>query len=95
MDDDSQKRKRNTADDLGVKGTKKGRAKGVGNYSEEELSFLLELVAKELPVGAKGWSWIGARLRIHAKREGWTERSDKSIENKFKQASSCVFLLQA
>ncbi len=83
---DSRNRKHEPADEVDARGSKKGgRIKGVANYTDEEVLKLLDFAERELPVGGKGWSRVGLCLRAYAKKVSWPERTDKSIEAKFKQ----------
>ncbi|TFY76156.1 hypothetical protein EWM64_g7857 [Hericium alpestre] len=64
---------------------KRGRRKGVSNYSNDEVNMLLDLVENCLPTGQKGWKVIGHRHREWAIERRLAGRSDKSLENKYKQ----------
>jgi len=44
-------------------GRSQGRTRGSANYHPREIEFLLDLVEADLPVGAKGWSTVGAKFR--------------------------------
>ena len=87
----TRKRKRqeieDSDDDEGARAPKKarGRGAGVANYREDEVDELLEIIEDELPVGGKGWQVVGKRHRSWSKVMGRPERTDKSLENKYKQ----------
>lgn len=68
-----------------TQGTKRGRSKGAPNYRDEEVMQLLDFVEEELPIGGIGWLRVGSRMRGWAKKHGYPSRTDKSLENKFKQ----------
>ncbi|KAF9790669.1 hypothetical protein BJ322DRAFT_990188, partial [Thelephora terrestris] len=50
-----------------------------------EVEVLLDLVDKELPVGAKGWNVVGARFCEWAANTEHPARADRSLEIKYKQ----------
>ncbi|KAI0047509.1 hypothetical protein FA95DRAFT_1662927 [Auriscalpium vulgare] len=64
---------------------KRGRSKGAANYRDDEVNVLLDLVEDILPTGGKGWKVVGDRHRDWAQTQGSSERTDKSLESKFKQ----------
>ncbi|KAJ7222883.1 hypothetical protein C8J57DRAFT_1148546 [Mycena rebaudengoi] len=64
---------------------KRGRPAGSGNYHKEDTDKLLDLVEKALPVSQKGWKEIYSTFNRWAVLNGRTKRSQKSLENKFKQ----------
>ncbi|KAJ3525542.1 hypothetical protein NM688_g8387 [Phlebia brevispora] len=77
---------KNKARNIDVEGpAKRGRRGGVANYREEEVSRLLDFAEAFLPTGAKGWAAVGAQLRAWARQTGYPERTNKSIEAKYKQ----------
>ena len=71
---------------------KRGRAAGVANYRDDEVSALLDLAEDELPICGKGWQVVGRRHRQWAKTCGRPERSDQSLESKYKQVSMICFI---
>ena len=68
---------------------KRGRPHGAGNYTQTDLSALLDYVQAELPLGQRGWKVIHGRFIGWARKHKRPERAQKSLETKFKQV--CVF----
>jgi len=66
-------------------GRGQGRTRGSANYCPQEIEILLDLVEAELPVGAKGWSVVGARFREWAAVAEYPSQTDRSLEAKYKQ----------
>ena len=55
------------------------------NYNDNDITELLDLASNILPVAGKGWEALGGRHRRWAKKVGCPERSNQSLETKFKQ----------
>jgi len=66
-------------------GLKRGRPHGAGNYMAEDVSALLDLVEKELPLGQWGWQTIHCQFTKWARLNCCPERALKSLETKYKQ----------
>ncbi|CAA7263351.1 unnamed protein product [Cyclocybe aegerita] len=64
---------------------KRGRPKGAGNYTADEVDALLDFVEEELPLGQCGWQSIHRGFTHWARRNDAAERTLKSLETKFKQ----------
>ncbi|CAA7260124.1 unnamed protein product [Cyclocybe aegerita] len=64
---------------------KRGRPKGAGNYTADEVDALLDFVEEELPLGQRGWQSIHCGFTRWARRNDAAERTLKSLETKFKQ----------
>ncbi|KZV61809.1 hypothetical protein PENSPDRAFT_670782 [Peniophora sp. CONT] len=69
----------------GSRRTKRGRTKGSANFKKADLAELCNIAEEVLPTGGKGWQVVGARHRAWARDNDMPIRSDKSLENKFKQ----------
>lgn len=67
----------------------KGHTRGAANYHPREIEILLNLAEDELPVGAKGWSTIGAKFWEWAAKTQYPARTDRSLELKYKQV--CLY----
>lgn len=80
------KRKRSPDDDETPEPAKRGRPKGAGNYSIDNLNALLDATEKELPLGHRGWQVIHRQFTRWARSRGRPERELKSLETKYKQA---------
>lgn len=63
----------------------RGRTRGTPNYKPREVEVLLDLVEEELPIASKGWKVVGARFRDWAAGVKRPERTDRSLELKYKQ----------
>ncbi|KAJ7091997.1 hypothetical protein B0H15DRAFT_777771, partial [Mycena belliarum] len=63
---------------------KKGRPKGSPNFSDEDVSKLLDAVQKVLPLGQKGWKAVTHRYQKWARTARRPERDAKSLEAKYK-----------
>ncbi|KAJ7224652.1 hypothetical protein GGX14DRAFT_387325 [Mycena pura] len=80
------KRKLASSDSEGVAAApKRGRPSGLGNYTMDDLTKLLDLVEDELPIGQKGWKVIHRAYTKWAKANARPLRVEKALENKFKQ----------
>ncbi|KAJ7348573.1 hypothetical protein DFH08DRAFT_959966 [Mycena albidolilacea] len=70
--------------DAGPPAKQRGRPKGSANFNERDVTRLLDLIERLLPVGGKGWK------EVTAKHNNWVARHDrpvcdiKSLEAKFK-----------
>ncbi|TDL21626.1 hypothetical protein BD410DRAFT_865021 [Rickenella mellea] len=86
VDEGKNKRKREEIEESGDEEPKKvkGRSKGAANYRDDEIAEMLDLVEDVLPLGAKGWKVIGDKHREWARDNRRAERSDKSLELKYK-----------
>lgn len=85
-------RKRKHSDDEDEDDTsRRGRPRGVGNYTSEDNSALLDAIEAELPVGAKGYQAVHRHFTRWARRNNRPECTLKSLETKFKQV--CFFLI--
>lgn len=69
---------------------KRGRPSGAGNYSENDITALLDITAEELPLGQRGWTTIHLQYAKWAHKNGRPERTVKSLETKFKQVCRSV-----
>jgi hypothetical protein len=78
------KRKQDEAEELVEKG-KRGHSKGSANYKDDEVQLLLDLAEAELPTGAKGWQQIGVEHRKWCRLHIRPQRTDRSLELKYKQ----------
>jgi hypothetical protein len=62
-------RKRKAVPDLDnkseAKPIKRGQPQGSGNYSQEDLKALLNLIEAELPLGQRGWIVIHSHGRVN------------------------------
>lgn len=65
--------------------TKRGRPHGAGNYSLDDVKALLDQTEAELPLGQRGWKAIYDRYSKWAQKHGRPQRTQKSLETKFKQ----------
>lgn len=63
----------------------RGRTRGAANYKPREVQVLLDLVEEELPIASKGWKVVGCWFRDWAATVEHPERSDRSLELKYKQ----------
>ncbi|KIL56667.1 hypothetical protein M378DRAFT_89005, partial [Amanita muscaria Koide BX008] len=63
----------------------KGRTAGSGNYTDDDLVKLFDLLERYLPLGGKTWNEVSDCYNEWAKKEGRPVRQAKSLENKFKQ----------
>ncbi|KAF8174379.1 hypothetical protein BJ912DRAFT_60760 [Pholiota molesta] len=61
-----------------------GRRAGAGNYKDSDLTELLNLTQKELPVGQRGWQRIHKAYAVWAKLNSRPVRDARSLELKFK-----------
>jgi len=91
----SRKRKQVDEDEDDDGGAKRGRPKGAGNYTADEVDALLDFVEDELPQGQRGWNTIHRRFTQWARRNDGTERTPKSLETKYKQVFVFNYLLIA
>jgi hypothetical protein len=73
-------------------GLKRGYPCGAGNYMSKDVTALLDLVEKELPLGQCGWQSIHCHFTQWACLNGRLERLVKSLETKYKQVCSYVLL---
>jgi hypothetical protein len=80
------------SDDEDVLDEKCGRPRGAGNYMPEDVTALLDFVEKELPLGQRGWQSIHRYFTRWASLNGRPERLVKSLETKYKQVCSYVFI---
>jgi len=64
---------------------KHGGPRGAGNYMAEDVSVLLDLVEKELPLGQRGWQTIHRQFTKWACLNCRPEHALKSLETKYKQ----------
>ena len=64
----------------------RGRTRGAPNYKPREVQVLLDLVEEELPISSKGWKVVGSWYQDWAVTIERPERSDRSLELKYKQA---------
>jgi type IV secretory pathway VirB10-like protein len=65
-----------------------GRRAGAGNYKDADLTKLLDLTQKELPVGQRGWQKIHKEYETWAKANSRPIRDARSLELKFKSVCS-------
>ncbi|CAA7268225.1 unnamed protein product [Cyclocybe aegerita] len=80
------RKRRHASDDEEVEVVaKRGRPKGAGNYTADEVDALLDFVEEELPLGQRGWQSIHRGFTRWAHRNDAAERTLKSLETKFKQ----------
>ncbi|CAA7270633.1 unnamed protein product [Cyclocybe aegerita] len=80
------RKRRHASDDEEVEVVaKRGRPKGAGNYTADEVDALLDFVEEELPLGQRGWQSIHCGFTRWARRNDAAERTLKSLETKFKQ----------
>ncbi|KAJ6473929.1 hypothetical protein DFH09DRAFT_1293709 [Mycena vulgaris] len=71
--------------DAGEPVPKRGRPKGSPNFSKDDITNLLDLVEKILPLGQKGWKTVKRRYQKWARGAKRPERDGKSLETKYKQ----------
>jgi hypothetical protein len=64
---------------------KRGRPSGAGNYTDDDVTALLDFVEEELPLGQRGWNSVHAKFSKWARQHGRPDRYVKSLETKFKQ----------
>ncbi len=85
-------RKRKLSDDEDDEDTsKRGRPKGAGNYTSEDVSALLDAMEKELPLGMKGYQAVHRQFTRWARLNSRPERTVKSLETKFQAGMSIPF----
>ncbi|KAG6848520.1 hypothetical protein H0H93_016318 [Arthromyces matolae] len=72
-------------DDNDEPAMKRGRPRGSGNYSQEDVSTLLDAIETELPLGQRGWSSVHKIYTRWARKYSRPERTSKSLETKYKQ----------
>jgi hypothetical protein len=72
-------------DEFEAKPIKRGRPHGSGNYSQEDLKALLNLIEAELPLGQQGWIIVHSKFLKWARKHNRPDRVLKSIETKYKQ----------
>ncbi|KAJ6553567.1 hypothetical protein DFH09DRAFT_1085682 [Mycena vulgaris] len=77
--------------DAGEPVPKRGRLKGSPNFSKDDITNLLDLVEKILPLGQKGWKTVKRRYQKWARGAKRPERDGKSLETKYKQAIACAW----
>ncbi|KJA19644.1 hypothetical protein HYPSUDRAFT_56502 [Hypholoma sublateritium FD-334 SS-4] len=61
-----------------------GRRPGAGNYKDCDLTELLDLTEKQLPLGQRGWQKVYKEYEVWAKANGRPLRDARSLELKFK-----------
>jgi hypothetical protein len=74
-----------------AKGSHGGRRQGAGNYKDDDINELLQLVEEELPIGGNGWKHISVCYEQWASRKGQPVHDVKALEMKFKGV--CVLFL--
>lgn len=70
----------------------KGRAVGAGNYSMKDVDALLDILARTLPMGGKGWNSATDEFNEWAEENERPTRSAKSLELKYKQVCVSTFM---
>lgn len=60
-----------------------GRRAGVPNIKDEELTFFLNLVEEELPLGPAKWERVGTLYNAWAERNNFPTRNLKTLRKKF------------
>ena len=68
-----------------------GRRTGAGNYQQKDLTMLLDLAEKELPLGQQGWKNIHKRYTKWAEVHHRPVREWKALESKFKNVCDLIF----
>ncbi|KAJ7112688.1 hypothetical protein C8R44DRAFT_882442 [Mycena epipterygia] len=61
-----------------------GCRKGSPNFKVDEVTKLLDLIEKHLPLGQKGWKSVTRRYQKWARVANGPERDGKALENKYK-----------
>lgn len=69
-----------------------GRARGARNCTPACLDLLLDIVEAELPTSQKGWARCGELFRVKAAESELPERSDDSLQKKYKQVRTSFSL---
>jgi hypothetical protein len=70
----------------------KGRASGAANYTEEDYNILFPILREHKPIGQQKWATVTEEYNEQAEEIGRPTRLQKSLETKFKQVSSNVYL---
>lgn len=60
-----------------------GRAVGSVNFGADEMAMLVEIVEQHLPIGGHGWDEVLREYNAWAKKEGFRERDQRSLKQKF------------
>jgi hypothetical protein len=71
------------------KPSKCGCPTGTGNYSEDDITALLDCVEEELPLGQRGWRRLHTKFIKWACEHDCPERQLKSLGTKYKQVMDC------
>ena len=68
--------------------TKKGNRAGALNYSNDDISAMLDIVEEEEPLGANHWAVVASKFAKWAKENDRPHRDQDSLKNKFDKLSN-------
>ncbi|CAK5267782.1 unnamed protein product [Mycena citricolor] len=61
-----------------------GRTNGSGNYANDHVMGMLNVVEDVEPAGGNGWKEVARLYNIRAEEEGWPTRTQESLQRKYK-----------
>ena len=70
----------------------RGRATGAHNYSSEDIDALFDILEEYLPLGGHAWNTAGDNFNTWAQENGRPSRTAKSLELKFKQVRTYIYI---
>jgi hypothetical protein len=64
-------------------GLRRGHPHGSSNFTDRDLSALLDATAMVLPLGERGWKTVTEAYNLYARHHGRLQRTHRSLTNKF------------